>query len=212
MVTMVTKCHKYDWNRSVVTINILKKHVGIPLALHFGWIFASAGASTVAQAQVQPAHPKRLGVWGVPPLQRFFFSCLAGKSSVLRWHTETGSQKTPCRSPAACAHWNAGHAGLLQGKHCTVSKFLESQPASYTAAIFDGDVVVAAPMRSLETWVPCYERWMLPIATRWGCNVILLIELIKLISTTNLFFYINSHYQRKYSRFCREKTHASMFF
>jgi hypothetical protein len=48
--------------------------------------------------------------------------------------------------------------GLLQGKHCTVSKFLESQPASYTAAIFDGDVVVAAPMRSLETRVPCYER------------------------------------------------------
>lgn len=38
-------------------------------------------------------------------------------------------------------------------KHCTVSKFLESQPASYTAAIFDGDVVVAAPMRSLEKWI-----------------------------------------------------------
>ena len=37
-----------------------------------------------------------------------------------------------------------------RGKHCTVSKFLETQPPSYTAAIFDGDVVVAAPKRSLD--------------------------------------------------------------
>ena len=47
-----------------------------------------------------------------------------------------------------CSKFERLRNGL--GKHCTVSKFLESQPASYTAAIFDGDVVVAAPMRPLD--------------------------------------------------------------
>ena len=37
----------------------------------------------------------------------------------------------------------------LQGKHCTVSKWLETQPAHYIAAVFDGDVVAAAPKRGL---------------------------------------------------------------
>eukprot|EP00438_Fugacium_kawagutii_P021420 Skav230559 [mRNA] locus=scaffold7717:17184:43069:- [translate_table: standard] len=43
-------------------------------------------------------------------------------------------------------------------KHCTVSKFLESQPPSYTAAVFDGDVVVAAPMRGLDRPDPQLEK------------------------------------------------------
>ena len=37
----------------------------------------------------------------------------------------------------------------VQGKHCTVSKWLETQPAHYIAAVFDGDVVAAAPTRGL---------------------------------------------------------------
>ena len=37
----------------------------------------------------------------------------------------------------------------LEGKHCTVSKWLETQPSNYVAAIFDGDVVAAAPKRGL---------------------------------------------------------------
>ncbi|CAE7242005.1 unnamed protein product [Symbiodinium natans] len=38
-------------------------------------------------------------------------------------------------------------------KHCTVSKWLETQPADYVAAVFDGDVVAAAPKRGLEKWI-----------------------------------------------------------
>ncbi|CAJ1368336.1 unnamed protein product [Effrenium voratum] len=38
-------------------------------------------------------------------------------------------------------------------KHCTVSKFLETKPSEYTAAVFDGDVVVAAPNRGLDKWI-----------------------------------------------------------
>jgi len=38
-------------------------------------------------------------------------------------------------------------------KHCTVSKWLETQPAHYIAAVFDGDVVAAAPKRGLDTWI-----------------------------------------------------------
>eukprot|EP00440_Ansanella_granifera_P011634 gb/GFBE01012634.1/.p1 GENE.gb/GFBE01012634.1/~~gb/GFBE01012634.1/.p1 ORF type:complete len:334 (+),score=88.24 gb/GFBE01012634.1/:1-1002(+) len=38
-------------------------------------------------------------------------------------------------------------------KHCTVSHFLRAKPANYTAAVLDGDVVVAAPSRGLDKWV-----------------------------------------------------------
>ncbi|CAE7781001.1 unnamed protein product [Symbiodinium sp. CCMP2592] len=38
-------------------------------------------------------------------------------------------------------------------KHCTVSKWLETQPAHYIAAVFDGDVVAAAPKRGLDAWI-----------------------------------------------------------
>jgi hypothetical protein len=38
-------------------------------------------------------------------------------------------------------------------KHCTVSNFLKAQPDNYTAAVLDGDVVVAAPSRGLDKWV-----------------------------------------------------------
>eukprot|EP00440_Ansanella_granifera_P001065 gb/GFBE01001148.1/.p1 GENE.gb/GFBE01001148.1/~~gb/GFBE01001148.1/.p1 ORF type:complete len:397 (+),score=77.09 gb/GFBE01001148.1/:1-1191(+) len=50
----------------------------------------------------------------------------------------------------ACAHIKGD---FFFRKHCTVSKFLESKPLNYSAAVLDGDVVVAAPIRGLDKWV-----------------------------------------------------------
>ncbi|CAE8590089.1 unnamed protein product [Polarella glacialis] len=37
-------------------------------------------------------------------------------------------------------------------KHCTIAKWMESQPANLVVAVLDGDNVVAAPSRPLDKW------------------------------------------------------------
>ncbi|CAK9094684.1 unnamed protein product [Durusdinium trenchii] len=110
------------------------------LILHLGVLISASKLRTQSNVGIV--------VVGDPSFQRRFdaqirsLRCYANRHGY-EMHLLTASEYAECKR----------FKDFFFRKHCTVSKFLETQAPSFTAAVFDGDVVVAAPMRGLDKWI-----------------------------------------------------------
>eukprot|EP00913_Durusdinium_trenchii_P020357 g19123.t1 len=105
------------------------------LILHLGVLISASKLRTQSNVGIV--------VVGDPSFQRRFdaqirsLRCYANRHGY-EMHLLTASEYAECKR----------FKDFFFRKHCTVSKFLETQAPSFTAAVFDGDVVVAAPMHN----------------------------------------------------------------
>mmetsp|Transcript_58702 Transcript_58702/g.109910 ORF Transcript_58702/g.109910 Transcript_58702/m.109910 type:complete len:378 (-) Transcript_58702:119-1252(-) len=113
------------------------------LAIQLGSIPASA-----SKLRASPQRNVGVVVVGDPHFQRKYavqiksMKCYADRHNY-NMHVLSGSEYPECKR----------FRDFFFRKHCTVSKWLELQPAGYMAAVFDGDVVAASLKRGLDKWI-----------------------------------------------------------